>query len=91
MLHGQPAVIPLLDYGVTSSIRGNRQWVLLFPRYAGSLREWRLRWRGKGLDGADLPVYLQLFLQVRAEGQLAVVGCVDALPSQQACGLLVWS
>lgn len=65
MLRGQPAVVPLLEYGITSSISGQRQWVLVFPRYLGSMREWRLKWRGKGLDAKDLPVYLRLFLQVR--------------------------
>lgn len=63
-MRGHPAVVPLLEYGITSSISGGRQWVLVFPRYAGSLREWRLKWRGRGLDARDLPVYLRLFLQV---------------------------
>lgn len=64
-LRGQASVVPLLEYGVSSSISGTRQWVLVFPKYAGSMREWRLRWRGKGLDTQDLPVYLRLFIQVR--------------------------
>jgi hypothetical protein len=58
-------VVPLLEYGVTSSISGVRQWVLVFPRYQGSLREWRLNWAGRGLNTEELPVYLSLFLQVR--------------------------
>jgi len=63
-MRGHPAVVPLLEYGISSSISGARQWVLVFPRYAGSLRDWRLKWRGRGLDAQDLPVYLRLFLQV---------------------------
>jgi hypothetical protein len=63
-LRGQPSVVPLLDYGVTTSISGVRQWVLIFPRYAGSMREWRVSWAGRGLNSNDLPVYLSLFLQV---------------------------
>lgn len=68
VLHGKPHVIPLLEYGVTSAISGTRQWVLVFPRYASSLREWRTKWAGKGLHTQDLPVYLSLFLQVRGSG-----------------------
>lgn len=67
-LRGQPCVVPLLEYGVTSCISGVRQWVLVFPRYQGSLREWRLNWAGRGLNTQELPVYLSLFLQVGRVG-----------------------
>mgnify|MGYP001807346199 CR=1 FL=1 len=63
-LRGQASVVQLKDYGVTSSVSGARQWVLVFPQYAGSMREWRLKWRGKGLNTQDLPVYLRLFIRV---------------------------
>lgn len=63
-LRGRPSVVPLLDYGVTTSVSGMRQWVLVFPRYAGSMREWRISWAGRGLDTHDLPMYLSLFVQV---------------------------
>lgn len=80
-LRGQACVVPLLEYGVTSSISGTRQWVLVFPQYAGSMREWRLRWRGKGLDAQDLPVYLRLFIQVRAWHEHLGCGTPHALLS----------
>lgn len=68
VLHGKPHVVPLLEYGVTSNISGTRQWVLVFPRYASSMREWRTKWAGKGLNTQDLSVYLSLFLQVSHSG-----------------------
>jgi hypothetical protein len=63
-LWGQPSVVPLLEYGVTCSLNGARQWVMVFPRYASSMREWRLRRSGRGLVPQDLPIYLRLFMQV---------------------------
>lgn len=69
-LHGHKGVVPLLDYGVTcsnsssSSSAGQQpQWLLVFPRYSGSLRGWRLL-RGQGLDQEDLGLYLRIFMQV---------------------------
>jgi hypothetical protein len=70
-LRGQPCSVPLLQYGVTSTLSGSRQWVLVFPRYAASLREWRLKWRGRGLQQQDLAVYLGLFLQVRSRRRVS--------------------
>lgn len=39
------------------------QWVLVFPRYSGSLRAWRFD-RGQGLHQKDTQLYLGIFLQV---------------------------
>jgi hypothetical protein len=74
VLQGQPGIIPLLEYGVTSRISDQRQWLLVFPRYGGSLREWRQRWRGRGLTCGDLRVYLRLFLQVRRAPSMLLWG-----------------
>lgn len=79
-LRGRASVVPLLEYGVTCSLNGSRQWVLVFPRYASSMREWRLR-RGRGLAPQDLPVYLHLFMQVGR-------ACVDS--SRGCCGGGCW-
>jgi hypothetical protein len=75
-LRGQPSVVPLLEYGVTCSLNGSRQWVLVFPRYASSMREWRLKKGSRGLAPQDLPVYLRLFMQV----------CVHSPTSAPDCG-----
>lgn len=73
LMHGQPGIVPLLEYGLASSSSGSgrggggggqRQWLLVFPQYERSLRDWRLQWRGRGLDARDLPAYLHLFVQV---------------------------
>lgn len=71
VLQGCHGVIPLLEYGVISGASGQRQWLLVFPRYGCSLREWRQRWRGRNLDKTDLAVYLRLFVQVRTYRMLS--------------------
>jgi hypothetical protein len=73
-LRGHKGVVPLLDYGVMSSSSSSSsrldaaaqqppQWVLVFPRYSGSLRAWRQA-RGAGLLRQDVELYLRVFLQV---------------------------
>jgi hypothetical protein len=72
-LRGHKGIVPLLDYGVmygrcsgAVSARQQQQqpqWVLVFPRYSGSLRAWR-RQRGAGLQRHDIALYLRVFLQV---------------------------
>jgi hypothetical protein len=72
-LRGHKGIVPLLDYGVmygrcsgADSARQQQQqpqWVLVFPRYWGSLRAWR-RQRGPGLQRQDVALYLRVFLRV---------------------------
>lgn len=76
-LRGRACVVPLLDYGVLGGSRNNGldplhqqqqqqpQWVLVFPRYSGSLRAWRQA-RGAGLRQQEVELYLRVFLQVGA-------------------------
>eukprot|EP00775_Hariotina_reticulata_P006738 gene6738-6958_t len=68
-LRSQPGVIPLLDFAVcgsTSTSSGHvvqPSWLLVFPRYSGSLKEWRIM-RGLGLQREDIGMYLRVFIQV---------------------------
>lgn len=81
-LQGQHGIVPLLEYGVMvdytdSSSATQPQWVLVFPRYSGSLREWRLR-RGQGLGHQDIELYLNIFLQVTCNSMVLNVTLAKA-------------
>lgn len=59
-LRGAPGIAELLDYGF-----GHQSLCLVLRCYRCSLKEWRRQHAAAGLKPQHLPLYLNIFQQVR--------------------------